>query len=207
MAIATILTVIISGVSLYYSNQANTNAAQANSIASSAYSILNNYPPYLDASSNGVLELRPMNCKQINASYVDCEFGGTFSVNVTVIAPHNGVLDLSATVNGIGPFSQKASYFASGSDSVQVGNATITLNPALHVPSPAHEVVQGGQPVKKTIQGQIIGLDVKMPSRLPANQVVSGSVTLAAVLTYLDIQTQTNFPRSFTIQAQLILTR
>jgi hypothetical protein len=189
---------------LYFSYQANNIATQANSIAFNAYSVVNNYPPYIDVSSNDILILRPMNCRQHNTSYVECELGGTFSINVTVIAPHNGIFDLTATVSGIGPFSQRANYFVGGRTSVQVGNATITMYPLLRLIGPVHGLVQGGVPAQKTIEGQLAGLDVLMPSRLPANP-VSGVCTLTAVLTYVDVQTQGAFPRSFTMQGQILL--
>lgn len=204
---ATIATVIISVFSFAQSYQANNIATQANNIAFSAYSVVNNYPPYIDVSSRNLLVLRPTNCAAKNDTYVECELAGDFNFTLTIVAAHDGIYNVSSIdLTGLGPFSQPAHHVVGiGPQFVQVANATISTYPPFRSVTTLSGTVQGGQPVERTVEVEIAGLKVTMPSSISGSPIVTGFCTLTAVLTCYDIQFQVSYPRSFTIQAQIIL--
>lgn len=186
--------------------QGNSIAVEANKIANSAYSVVNNYPPYIDVSSNGPLILRLIDCAQ-GASNVTCRLGGTFRINFTIIAPHLGLANVSSVaLAGIGPFSQRAHYqVGAGPESVQVGNATILVDPPMHVVSSTHATILAAQPVEGTVEASVSGLSVILPSASLASLDVTGFCALTVTITYWDIQSQSNIRRSLVVQAQIIL--
>jgi len=87
--------------------------------------------------------------------------GGTVTINVTISAPHNGILNPTTIVNGVGTFSERASYFAGSiATSVNVRGVTIALYPPLETVGSLHPTVQGGQVLSKPIQSPLARLRI-----------------------------------------------
>jgi Tfp pilus assembly protein PilV len=86
--------------SAYYANEADQSAStaaeaakNAEMLASSAFSIANNYPPSIEVSSTS-LELRETGCSEYLGN-VSCIFTGTFNVSFAIIGPHQGTYNIT----------------------------------------------------------------------------------------------------------------
>ncbi|MGA2971552.1 MAG: hypothetical protein ABSE39_02880 [Candidatus Bathyarchaeia archaeon] len=183
-------------------NQATNASNQAVSIANHAFNIANNYS-YVEVHSSTPLILRPANCRPIASSNnTSCSFTGAFNVSFEIIAPHAGTYNVTVVaLNGWGPFSPHPVGYAGAT--VRIGNATISADPPLQSVSS----IQGGvpssssQPFEKTAEIEIAGFTLLAPSSSIRNLNFQGVGTLAAILTFSDLQEPgRNIQRLFIVQ-------
>lgn len=175
------------------------------SIANSAFSVANNYPPQLEAISTQLI-LRPENCGFGSPpNNLSCTFRGVFNVSFTIIGPHVGTYNLSILgIDGIGPFSPHPVAYFPGENGwvVKIGNATISSYPPLRAAIPLVGAgVPAGQPFDKTVEVEVEGLTLTAPSVSYVRELnFIGLATLTAILTYTDIPMQRTVPKTFVVQ-------
>jgi len=97
IGVAVLGALITAGPSAYFANEANQNASNAaedaksaDVLASSAFSIANNFPASIILRGYTPVGLRPVNCVPISPSTVLCGLNGGFNLNFSIIAPHSG---------------------------------------------------------------------------------------------------------------------
>lgn len=203
-----IITLVIMAVGIYASwstaTQANSAANQAVGIASSAYSIANNYPPHIEVISTPLV-LRPVNCEASLGENSSCSFRGVFNVSFTIIAPHVGTYDISIeAISSTGQFNPSPISYSPGCGgwSVKIGNVTISQCPPLRALTSLREGVPASEPFSRTVEVDVEGFTLTAPPDAKLN--FSGQVTLAANITYLDVQTGKVVKIPFTVQVILL---
>jgi hypothetical protein len=194
------ITLLISagGVIVNYlqTKQAMDSSNQALSIASSAYSIANNYGPIVEVSSTSLI-LQPVLCGPVGSGNVSCRFTGTFNVSFRIIAPHVGTYNITFLgLNGLGPFSrQTAFYMNANGPSARVGDMTIVAYPPFEylwngVGSLPHGgvPVSSNQPFGRTEEISAIGFTLIAPLSSMESRNFSGQAQLSFLLTFWDQQ-------------------
>jgi hypothetical protein len=196
--------------SAYYANQANQNASSAaedaknaDTLASSAFSIANNYPPSIVVRNYTTVVLRPVDCVPNSPLTVQCELSGSFNLNFSIIAPHTGRYNVYIVGIDLDTYPKPVAYFANGSlVIVKSYNVTIWSYPDLQT-VPYQGDVPANQPLEQNIEVKVTAFNITAPSNLVGSMKTIQLGRVSTILVYTDIQngtqTQTYFVNTIDI--------